>query len=69
MGEALNHEANDDASLKHDIPDLREIIGMRNQLIHGYWDIQDEVVWDTIRQDTPTLRNRLAAVLDERGWG
>ena len=68
LGEALNHAANDDPSLEHEIPDLRGIVGMRNQLIHGYWDIRDDVVWDTILQDIPQLRSRLATIIEERGW-
>jgi uncharacterized protein with HEPN domain len=68
IGEALNKASDDDPSLVEIIPDMREIIGMRNQLIHGYWDIQDEVVWDTVNVDIPKLRDRLAQILGERGW-
>jgi uncharacterized protein with HEPN domain len=32
-----------------------DIIGMRNQLIHGYFDVDVGVVWDTITNDLPPL--------------
>lgn len=68
VGEALNRAAEDEPSLERDIPDLRAIVGMRNQLSHGYWDIQETVVWDTVTIDIPRLRLELERILDERGW-
>jgi len=32
-----------------------EIRGMRNQMIHGYDDINMDVVWDTVERDIPHL--------------
>jgi uncharacterized protein with HEPN domain len=32
-----------------------EIVGMRNQLIHGYWSIDRDELWRTIKRDVPTL--------------
>lgn len=37
---------------------------MRNRLIHGYFDIDLDLVWDTIRQDLPSLEDRVRAILD-----
>ena len=38
-------------------PDLpwRQVIGMRNRLIHGYDDIVLSVVWEVIQNDLPKL--------------
>lgn len=33
----------------------RQISGMRNRLIHAYFDINLDVVWSTVRQDLPGL--------------
>lgn len=68
IGEALNRASEDDPSLEQEIPDLRAIVGMRNQLSHGYWEIQQVVVWDTVKADIPRLRTELERILDERGW-
>jgi len=32
-----------------------DIVGMRNRLIHGYFDIDLDRVWDTIVEDVPQL--------------
>ncbi len=32
---------------------------MRNRVAHGYFDVNLEVVWDTIRSALPELREQL----------
>jgi uncharacterized protein with HEPN domain len=39
------------------------IIGMRNRLIHGYYDVDLDVVWATLTDDLPSLIAQLEAVL------
>lgn len=34
----------------------KEMIGMRNRLIHAYFDIDHDIVWNTIRNFLPDLR-------------
>jgi uncharacterized protein with HEPN domain len=36
--------------------------GMRNRIAHGYFDIDLEIVWDTVRDALPTLLDQLAAL-------
>ena len=33
----------------------REIVGMRNRLVHAYFEIDLRLVWDTVRNDLPPL--------------
>jgi uncharacterized protein with HEPN domain len=40
---------------------------MRNILIHGYRQIDNEAVWLTAQDDLPGLRIQLAALLAELG--
>lgn len=35
------------------------IIGMRNVLIHDYFDIDIEIAWETVQQDLPMLLDML----------
>lgn len=50
---------------KHaDVP-WGEIAGMRNRLIHGYMEVNLELVWDTARQIIPPFRARVAAIQRE----
>ena len=36
---------------------------MRNRLIHGYFDVNLDVVWETISQDLPQLLANIDTVL------
>jgi uncharacterized protein with HEPN domain len=31
------------------------VIGMRNQLVHGYFDISNKIIWSTVQEDVPIL--------------
>lgn len=40
----------------------RSMRGMRNRIAHGYFDINLDVVWDTVQTALPELLNQLHAV-------
>lgn len=40
-----------------------DVIGMRNRLVHVYFDIDLERLWDTVQQDLPLLAKELDLVL------
>ena len=33
--------------------------GMRNHIAHGYFDINTDLVWDTVKNDLPPLRDAI----------
>jgi uncharacterized protein with HEPN domain len=37
----------------------QQIIGMRHRLVHGYFEIDLDKVWDTVRNDIPSLIAKL----------
>lgn len=39
--------------------------GMRNHIVHGYFGIDLEIVWKTIRDDLPALRRELVPMLQD----
>lgn len=41
---------------------LRDVVAMRNRLIHGYFDIDLERVWDTLTDDLPALVDALRPI-------
>lgn len=40
-----------------------EIVGMRNRLIHAYFEMDLDRVWDTVAQDLPALIEALGKAL------
>jgi uncharacterized protein with HEPN domain len=40
----------------------RNMRGMRNRIAHGYFDINLDVVWDTVQTALPVLKNQLDAL-------
>jgi len=41
----------------------KNIIGMRNQLIHVYFDINNDIVWKTIKEALPLLCTQLEHII------
>lgn len=63
IGESLSRAAAADPEAERRIPELRKIVGMRNRLIHGYDEVDYNIVWDVITNKVPELRRELEAVL------
>jgi len=42
------------------------IIGMRNRLIHAYFDINRDILWKTVTEDLPPLISELENILDPK---
>ncbi len=49
IGEALNQGRKADPDLVDRIAHARAVIGFRNQLIHGYALVDDEIVWGNVQ--------------------
>jgi uncharacterized protein with HEPN domain len=47
-----------------DIP-WKQMAGIRDRLIHGYFDIDMEIVWKTVKEDIPPLINQLKELMGE----
>jgi uncharacterized protein with HEPN domain len=41
-----------------------DIYGMRNRISHGYFFVNQEVVWNVIEVHVPTLRQQVQRILD-----
>jgi uncharacterized protein with HEPN domain len=64
IGEALGRLARLDAALAAQVPDLRNIVALRNILIHGYAIIDRARIWRAVEQDLPPLRSVLNRLLN-----
>ena len=62
IGEAARRLPEEIRNLAPDIP-WHKIIGMRNVLVHGYFEIDLDVVWDAVQQDVPLLKPAVEALL------
>ncbi len=40
----------------------KKMVGMRDHLIHGYFDINLDVVWETVENDLPPLIEKLEKI-------
>lgn len=49
------------AELHSEVP-WRQMRGMRNRLVHGYFEVDLDVVWETTRTAIPTLRQSLGDI-------
>ncbi|MEI8300340.1 MAG: DUF86 domain-containing protein [Chlamydiota bacterium] len=58
LGEAAGKVSLPTQHLFPDIP-WRQLVGMRNRLIHAYFDVNHEVVWNTIKNDLPKFYTQL----------
>ena len=66
IGEAANAVSSHCKEAFPNIP-WRKIIGMRNQLVHGYFDISYRIVWSTIKEEIPKLIVDLESTLQGLG--
>src|SRR5690606_20388705 len=62
IGEAINRIEKLDSTLK--ITSKKQIINMRNRVIHGYDKIDNEIVWGTIIRHLPILKTEVSKLLD-----
>ncbi len=64
--EIIGEAASDiSAELRLQAPEIpwKNIIAMRNRLIHGYFDVDTQIVWQTVTTRLPTLIGQIQALL------
>lgn len=64
LGEASRNLPDDVRKRNPQIP-WTAIAGTRNRLIHGYFDVDLDIVWAIVTQDVPHLIPQLEAILDQ----
>jgi uncharacterized protein with HEPN domain len=66
IGEAIGRISRYDAETASRVSEHRRIIAFRNRLIHGYDLLDDELVWDTVKEEVPVLLSEVEGLLEER---
>jgi uncharacterized protein with HEPN domain len=64
MGEAATVVLRDTPELTEQFPERSEIKGLRNRVVHDYDNINDVIVWGSVRSVLPELLVRLRAFVD-----
>ena len=62
IGEAASKMSEETKIKNPDIP-WKDIIGMRNKLIHGYFEVDIKLVWNTTKNNLPSLLKALRVIL------
>lgn len=65
LGEAAAKISQDFQNKSAQIP-WYKIIGMRNILVHNYFDIDVEVVWSAVQNDLPKLKDQIEKLLEKQ---
>ena len=63
IGEAFVQLRAEDAAIAEQFPDLRKIVGMRNRLVHGYDQLDLDVLWDATISHVPKLLEQVENLL------
>jgi uncharacterized protein with HEPN domain len=62
IGEAINRILKEDPSFP--IENAKKIIGLRNQIIHGYDSISDENIWGIVTIHLPKLKSDIKSLIN-----
>lgn len=65
IGEATNNLSTEFQSFHPEV-NWRGPVGLRNLLIHQYFDIDIEAVWDVINNNLPELEKEIKKLLDSK---
>ena len=65
IGEAASRVSADTKQAHPEIP-WRQVIGMRNRLIHAYFDINLDILWQVVQDDLPELVAQIEPLVPPR---
>lgn len=64
IGEAVR-ALSTELTQKHSEVAWKQIVGMRNILVHNYFNIDAPIIWAVIENDLPVLKQQIIELLDE----
>jgi uncharacterized protein with HEPN domain len=64
IGEAARNISDTFKSAHAELP-WSKMVGVRNRLIHAYFEVNLPIVWDTVQMDIPSLRQQVERILEQ----
>jgi hypothetical protein len=64
LGEAVRGVTGETRTAHPEVP-WKDMAGMRDRIIHDYFRVDVDVVWDVVSQDLPSLKDKFSALLSE----
>lgn len=65
IGELAKIKLSDEAKGTIEVIPWDSIYGLRNRIVHGYDDIDHNIMWETVSEDVPFLIKELKSVLNK----
>ena len=65
IGEAVKRVPD---SIRENYPNVawRQIAGLRDRLIHAYFDIDIDIIWDVVQSELPILKSEVQRIINEQ---
>lgn len=64
VGEAAYKLTKEFCAAHPEVP-WKDIIGLRHVLVHDYYNVKVQEIWNIAKDDLPTLREHVVALIDE----
>ena len=62
IGEAMSRVLKTDVGIE--VPSARKIVNLRNQIIHGYDNLSDEIIYTIATRDVPQLKKDIRKLIE-----
>lgn len=57
LGERINSNLSDEFKKRYTAIPWRDYVAMRNKLTHAYFELDEELLWDSAQADVPILHD------------
>ena len=64
IGEALSQAEKIEADLSEAVGNVRQIVNLRNVIVHGYSTVEDETIWGILQEHVPKLHEQVKGLLE-----
>lgn len=63
IGEALSQAEKIDPNVSKAISNIRQIVNLRNVIVHGYSTVENETIWGILQEHVPKLHKEVQTLL------